>query len=55
MSGQASCILYPYAPVHRGGRGDFRYKVTEEVAKTGRPIAEVAQEVSSLVTVVCCR
>ncbi|KAK7682538.1 hypothetical protein QCA50_014338 [Cerrena zonata] len=45
MSGQAGFITYPFGPVHRGGRGDLRPKVMEEVAKTGRPLVEVAQEI----------
>lgn len=47
MSGQAAYILHPYAPVSRGGRGDFRPRIMEEVAKTGRPIEEVSEEVKS--------
>ena len=45
MSAQASYIIYPFAPPHMGGRGDLRPKVMEEVAKTGRPMEDVAYEV----------
>ncbi|CAL1707824.1 unnamed protein product [Somion occarium] len=45
MACQASFLLYPFAPVNRGGRGDYRPKVMAEVARTGRSIEEVADEV----------
>ncbi|KAK7681774.1 hypothetical protein QCA50_015121 [Cerrena zonata] len=45
MSGQASFIIHPYAPKHWGGRDDIRPTITEEVAKSGRPLEEVAYEI----------
>lgn len=45
MSAQASFTIPFYAPKHWGGRGDRRPKIAEEVARSGRPLAEVAHEV----------
>ncbi|KAK7692877.1 hypothetical protein QCA50_004512 [Cerrena zonata] len=45
MACQATFLIYPFAPVSRGGRGDYRPKVMAEVARTGRPIEEVAEEI----------
>ncbi|KAI0071139.1 UDP-Glycosyltransferase/glycogen phosphorylase [Panus rudis PR-1116 ss-1] len=45
ITSQASCNLLFAAPSHRGGRGDLYDKVLAEVARTVRPISEVADEV----------
>ena len=34
-----------FAPPEKGGRGDIKEKVTGIVDQTGRPLAEVAEEV----------
>ena len=45
MACQAAFLIYPFAPISRGGRGDYRPKVMAEAARTGRPIEQVAEEV----------
>lgn len=53
MACQASFLIYPFAPVNRGGRGDFCPKVMAEVARTGRPLEQVAEEVRKLSRIPC--
>ncbi|KAK7682539.1 hypothetical protein QCA50_014339 [Cerrena zonata] len=45
MSAQASFIIYPFAPKQWGGRGDLRPKIAEEIARSGRPLTDVAFEI----------
>lgn len=45
ISCHASVLIYPFAPVGKGGRGDYRPKVVMEVAATGRSVEEVAETV----------
>ncbi|KAK7681776.1 hypothetical protein QCA50_015123 [Cerrena zonata] len=47
---QASFIIYPNAPKHLGGRGDLRPEIMAELARSGRPLEEVAQELLILPT-----
>ncbi|THH28048.1 hypothetical protein EUX98_g6129, partial [Antrodiella citrinella] len=43
-SGMASFAYVSFAPVERGGRADFKLKVLDEVARTGRDPIEVADD-----------
>lgn len=44
MSGQASFMIYPFAPKHFGGRGDLRPQVMEQIAK-GKSFEDASYEV----------
>ena len=45
-SSMAGFEYMSFAPPERGGRGDQKAKVMQQAAETGRPIAEVADDVS---------
>ena len=44
MSGQASSMIYPFAPKHFGGRGDLRPRIMEQVAM-GKTLEDACYEV----------
>ena len=46
VSCHASALIYPFAPIGKGGRGDYRPKVMMEAATSGKPVEEVAEKVS---------
>lgn len=51
--GMASFIHLTFAPAERGGRAGLKLKVSEEAEKSGRPLDEVADEVSTLTWTWC--
>ncbi|KAI0075143.1 UDP-Glycosyltransferase/glycogen phosphorylase [Panus rudis PR-1116 ss-1] len=45
FSGQLASNYHLFSPEFRGGEGDLRLRVMEEVQRTGRPYGEVADEI----------
>ena len=52
VSCHASALIYPFAPIGKGGRGDYRPKVMMEAATSGKPVEEVAERVSITCTAI---
>ena len=45
ISCHASALIYPFAHIEKGGRGDYRPKVMMETATSGKSVEEVAEKV----------